>query len=85
LLRGKQKKIEREWGTHGGVGRQGRSARGQAGLSWAGPGRTPTTRMTTYRNPYANQYLKHGETDERLNTTSDKRNMLQHDATPMST
>jgi hypothetical protein len=28
---------------------------------------------------------KRGETDARLNTTSDKRNMLRHDATPMST
>jgi hypothetical protein len=68
----------------GGVGRQGCAARGRAGLGWARPGQKPTTRTTTDRNPIANRNPKRGETDTRLNTTSDKRNMLQHDATPMS-
>jgi hypothetical protein len=72
LLRGKQKMR--------GVGRQGRAARGRAGLGWVGsqagpdrgPGRKPTTRTTTNRNPIANQNPKRGETEARLNTTSDK-------------
>jgi hypothetical protein len=75
----------RERGAHGGVsGRQGR-----VGMRWVGLGhgarRKPTTRTTTDQNPIANQNLKRGEMDARLNTTSDKRNMLQHDATLMST
>jgi hypothetical protein len=48
------------------------------------PGVT-TTHATTDRNPIANQNPKRGETDTRLNTTSDKRKMLRHDATLMST
>jgi hypothetical protein len=69
----------------GGVGRQRRrGAPGRAGLG-RGPGRKPTTHTTTDRNPIANRNPKRGETDARINTTSDKRNMLWHDATPMST
>jgi hypothetical protein len=75
----------------GGVGLLGArwSAPGRAGLGRArlgrGLARKPTTHMTTDRNLIANRNPKRGETDARLNTTLDKRNMLRHDATPMST
>jgi hypothetical protein len=74
---------------------------GARGPSWAGPGRArlgragsdwvvsrdqkPTTRTTTNQNPIANRNPKRDETNTRFITTSDKRNMLRHDATPMST
>jgi hypothetical protein len=48
-------------------------------------GQKPTTCTTTDRSPIANQNPKRDEANTRLNMTSDKRNMLQHDATPMST
>jgi hypothetical protein len=57
---------------------------GRAGLG-RGPGQKPTTHETTDRNPITNRNPKRNETISRLNTTSDKRNMLRHDATPMST
>jgi hypothetical protein len=57
----------------------------RAGLGWVGLGQKPTTHATTDRNPIANRNPKRNETISRLNTTSDKRNMLRHDATPMST
>jgi hypothetical protein len=61
----------------------------RAGPDWAGlgrgPGQKPTTHATTDRNPIANRNSKRDETNTRLNTTSDKINMLRHDATPMST
>jgi hypothetical protein len=89
LLRGKTK-WERKRGrgaVHGGV--LGARDQGRPGLGWVGlgrgPGRKPTTPTTTGRNPIANRNPKRGETDARLNTTSDERNVLRHDATPMST
>jgi hypothetical protein len=64
-------------GAHGGCGARGvGSGRTRLGR---GPGRKPTTHTTTDWNPIANRNPKRGETDARLNTTSDKRNMLwQH-------
>jgi hypothetical protein len=56
LLREKQNEIEREGPRMGVWGARG------ARLG-AGPGRKPTTRTTTYRNPIANQSPKRGETD----------------------
>jgi hypothetical protein len=79
--------------AHGG-GRGARGTPGQAGPGWArsgraglgrGPEQKPITHATTARNPIVNRNPKRGETNTRLNTTSDKRNMPQHDATPMST
>jgi hypothetical protein len=72
------------WGARGARGRAGtgRAGSGRAGLG-RGSGRKPTTHTTTDRNPIANRNPKQGEMDTRLNTTSDKRNMLRHDATPM--
>jgi hypothetical protein len=61
-----------------------RAGSDRAGLG-RGPGQKPTTHATTDRTPIANRNPKRGETNTRLNTTSDKRNMLQHDATPMTT
>jgi hypothetical protein len=79
-------------GTHGGWGARGARGRARPGRAGSGrarlgrrPVRKPTTHTTTDRNPIANRNLKRGETDARLNTTSDKRKMLRHDATPMST
>jgi hypothetical protein len=79
------------WGEAGAPGAcgQGRARLGRAGPGWAGSGRVagqnPTARTTTDRNPIANQNPKRDEANTRLNTTSDKRNMLRHDATPMTT
>jgi hypothetical protein len=70
---------------HGGGGARGAwPGPSRARLGRAGPGRKPTTRTTTDWIPIANRNPKRGETDARLNTTSDKINMLRHDATPMS-
>jgi hypothetical protein len=59
------------------------------GPDWAGlgrgPGQKPTTHATTDRTPIANQNPKRDEMNTRLNTTSYKKKMLQHDATPMTT
>jgi hypothetical protein len=46
-----------------------------------GPGRKPTAHTTTNRKKNANKKPKRD--GARLNTTSDKRNMLRHDATTM--
>jgi ribosomal protein L15 len=76
---------ERERRGHG--ERPGCAAR--AGLGWAGLGRVAgqnhTAHTTTNRNPIPNRNPKRDEANTRLNTTSDKRNMLQHDTTPMTT
>jgi hypothetical protein len=86
LLRGKQIEIEREGAHMGGGGARGmRPGPGRAGLGRVRLGLKPTTQATTDRKPNTNQNPKRGETDARLNTTSDKRNMLRYDATPMST
>jgi hypothetical protein len=77
---------EREGGAWGRQWRQGHAGPGWTGLGWvAGAGQKPTTHVTTDRKPPVNRNPKRDETNTRLNTTSDKRNMLQHDATPMST
>jgi hypothetical protein len=78
---------EREGGAWGRQGRLGRVARvglGEAGLGRVA-GRNPTARTTTDRNPIANRNLKRDEGNTRLNTTSNKRNMLRYDGTPMTT
>jgi hypothetical protein len=74
-------------GAHAwGRGRGARGVRARAGPGWvASRGQKPMTRTTTNRNPIANRNPKRDETNTRLNTTSDKRNMLWHDATLMST
>jgi hypothetical protein len=73
---------------------RGRGTRAKAWPSWARPGRAglgrivgrnPMTRTTIDRNPLANQNPKRDKMNTRLNTTSSKRNMPRHDATPMST
>jgi hypothetical protein len=85
LLRGKQN--EREGGGAWGCGgHQGRVAKGRAGLG----GVTCRDGNPLHARPLIGIQLrmknpKRCETDARLNTTSDKRNMLRHDATPMST
>jgi hypothetical protein len=77
-----------------GEGQGAKGTRARAGPSWARPGRVglgrvagqnPTTRTTTDRSPITNRNPKQDEANTRLNTTSEKRNMLRHDATPMST
>jgi hypothetical protein len=78
---GNENEIERgkgrAWGEVGAPG---------AGLGHGpdrGPGRKPTAHTTTNRKKNANKKPKRD--GARLNTTSDKRNMLRHDATTMST
>jgi hypothetical protein len=87
----REKRGVRAWGRQG---RKGRVGPGWTGPGWVrsgraglgrGPEQKPTTHATTDRNPIANRNLKRDETNTRLNTTSDKRNMPRHDATPMST
>jgi hypothetical protein len=71
--------------------RQGRADQGQAELGQAGPGwvvlrvEIPRHAQPLIGIPIADQNPKRNEANTRLNTTSDKRNMLRHDATPMST
>jgi hypothetical protein len=70
-------------GAHMRGGHQG-CDRGRVGLG-RGPGRKPTART---RLPLIESKLRienRSNTNTRLDTTSDKRNMPQHDATPMST
>jgi hypothetical protein len=85
LLRGKQN--EREGVGAGGCwGRQGHATKGQAGLGRvAGQDGNPLHARPLIGIQLQMENSKRGETDARLNTTSDKRNMLRHDATPMST
>jgi hypothetical protein len=80
LLCGKPNDIERE----GGPWRCG-VARPWTGPGWVGLGRKSTTLTITDRNPIVKQNPKRGETDAPLNITSDNRNILRHDATPMTT
>jgi hypothetical protein len=71
------------------MGEAGAPGAHRAGPGWAGlgrrPGQKPTTHATTDRNPIEKRNPKRDETNARLNMTSDKRYMLRHDATPMST
>jgi hypothetical protein len=83
---------ERERGACMGEGRGARGA-----LSWAGPGWAALGQARLGRGSYTRGAHDHGsetnhetrsergKTDVRLNTTSDKRNMLRHDAIPMTT
>jgi hypothetical protein len=82
---------ERREGAH--MGRAGahrpgpgraRPDRARAGLGRV-VGQNPTTRTTTDRRPNAKQNPQRDKTNARLNTTLDKRNVLRHDATPMTT
>jgi hypothetical protein len=74
-------------GAHGvGQGRQGHVGRGRAEL--AGPHHGPKPRGThNHRSKFNSRSKIRNETKQhtRLNTTFDKRNMIRHDATPMST
>jgi hypothetical protein len=79
--------------THG-EGQGARGARAKAGPSWARPGwaglgrtavQNPAARTTTDLRPSMKRNPQRDKTDARLNTTSDKTNMLRHDATPMTT
>jgi hypothetical protein len=73
------------WGV---AGRQGRAGRGRAKLGQAGPHRGSKPHGThNHRSEFNSQSKIRNETKQhtRLNMTSDKRNMIQHDATPMST
>jgi hypothetical protein len=81
-----ERKGEKRGGAWGGQGRagQGWAELGQAGLGRVA-GQNPTTRTTTVRGPNAKRNPQRDKTNERLNTTSDKRNVLRHDATPMTT
>jgi hypothetical protein len=85
VVRGKNqmREIERRGRAWGGPGARGPGP-GQAGLGHVA-GQNPMTCTTTDRNPIVNQNPKRDEANTRLNTTSDKRNMHRHDATPMST
>jgi hypothetical protein len=75
-------------------GRMGRArAPGERGPSWAGPGWAGPHRgskprgMHNHRLEFNSRSKIRNETKQhtRLNTTSDKRNMIRHDATLMST
>ena len=60
---------------------------GCAGSGWAGPHRGSKSRGTHNHRSESNlQNRIRNETKQhtRLNTTSDKRNMIQHDATPIA-
>jgi hypothetical protein len=78
----------------GGAHREGQGTRGaraelgQAGLGWSGPHRGSKPRGThNHRSEFNPRSKIRNETKKHtlLNTTSDKRNMIRHDATPMST
>jgi hypothetical protein len=82
---------ERERGAHGGV-RGARAAPGRAGQGWAGQGQARSGRGSKTHGGHDHgsetnreSRFEQGKTDARLNTTSDKRNMLRHDAIPMTT
>jgi hypothetical protein len=91
-MRGKQGR-GRAWGGHGRQGRSGRVGPGQVGLGragsgWAGPHSGSKSRGThNHRSEFNSRSKIRNETKQhtRLNTTSDKRNVIQHDATLMST
>jgi hypothetical protein len=82
------------WARTHGEGQGARGARTKAGPSWVRPGwagldrtavQNPAARTTTDRRPNAKRNPQRDKTNARLNTTSDKRNMLRYDATPMTT
>jgi hypothetical protein len=69
-------------GAHG--PRPGRAGPGRAGLGRT-MGQNPAARTTIDRKPNAKRNPQRDKTNARLNTISNKRNMLRHDATPMTT
>jgi hypothetical protein len=73
-------------GGEGGVPRARRARPDHAGLGQARSGHGSKTRGAHDHGSETNRESKseRGKTDARLNTTSDKRNMLRHDATSMS-
>jgi hypothetical protein len=76
---------ERERGRMG-RGRVARGTRARAGPGWVvSRVEIPRHAQPLIGIPIADQNPKLDEANTRLNTTSDKRNMLRHDATPMST
>jgi hypothetical protein len=76
----------RAWGE-GGAPRARRAGPDRAGLGQARLCRGSKTRGAHDQGLETNRESKseRGKMDARLNTTSDKGNMLRHDATPMST
>jgi hypothetical protein len=70
---------------------RGRGARGTPGQGQVGPGWVASrVEIPRHAQPLisiliVDQNPKRDEANTRLNTTSDKINMLQHDATPMTT
>jgi hypothetical protein len=85
-VREKSNERKREGGAHGGFG----SARGVPGRTepgWAGS-RARTEAHNAHEHwseSNCESKSKRGKTNTRLNTTSDKRKMLRHDATSIST
>jgi hypothetical protein len=81
-----REKTRGEGGAWGGHGRQGRA--GRAGPGRAGPHRGSKPRGThNHRSEFNSRSKIRNEAKQhtRLNTTSDKRNMIRNDATLMST
>jgi hypothetical protein len=80
---------ERGWGRARGEG----ARLGRVGSDWAAPravlgrgsDRQPTARACLPLIKFKLQIENRNETNARLDTTSDKINMLRHDATTMST
>jgi hypothetical protein len=74
----------RAWGRGGAPGARGldRAGLGWVGLGWTGSqcGSKPTTRTTIKRTPIASRKPKQNKT----NIRHQKRNVRQHDATPMT-
>jgi hypothetical protein len=91
--REKSNERDREEGARMGeeVGRQGGAGQGWAELGWARPGwvaswvEIPRHAQPLIGIPIADRNPKRDEANTRLNTTSDKRNMLRHDTTTMTT
>jgi hypothetical protein len=78
------------WGGHGRQGRvgRGRAELGRVGSGWAGPHHGSKPRGThNHRSEFNSRSKIQNETKQhtRLNTTSNKRNMIRHDATLLST
>jgi hypothetical protein len=64
----------------------GRAGLGRVGLGWVSSRvKIPWHTQPLIGNPIVNRHPKRDEANTRLNTTSDKRNMLRHDASPMTT
>jgi hypothetical protein len=75
-------------GARGAWAELGRAGLGWARSGWAGPHRGSKSYGThNHRSKFNSRSKIRNETEQhtRLNTTSDERNMIRHDATPMST